>query len=198
MAKVPLYPWYVKSNIYSLKGFDKNWFEQTVDGLVPKCASQEIFCLTTLHSWDFFCELPHPIHSETITLQIDNDHPPRKSERAVAQFQTRAYGEEGYWQGNTYFEIFARSSLAEAFVTREESYWGALPNVELHKIVDESCIVSKSVMSASAISHLGSLKHEVAYSLFKTGGHVPHEWDLDESLFSREDDAIPIMDIWES
>ena len=198
MATAVLYPWYVKSNIYSLKGFDKNWFEETTDGLRPKRAYDEIFCLGTLHSWDFFCELPHPIASESVTLQMLDGRPPRKSETAVPQFIAGSYREGGHWQGNAYFEIFARRSLAEAFVAKEESYWAELPNVELRKTLEDDAIMSKSVSRNPAMAHPYDLKYEIAYSLFKVGGCIPSKWRINESLFNTNNDAIPILDVWAS
>ncbi len=198
MATAVLYPWYVKSNIYSLRGFDKSWFEETTDGLSPKHASAEIFCLGTLHSWDFFCELPHPIATESVTLQMPDGRPPRKSETAVPQFISGSCGGDGHWQGNAYFEIFARSSLAEAFIAKEESYWAELPNVELRKTVKDVAFMSKSVSSDPAMAHPYDLKYEIAYSLFKVGGCIPNEWGINESLFNTHNDAIPILDVWAS
>jgi hypothetical protein len=155
MASTPLYPWYVKSHIYSLRGFDRKWFEQI------------------------------------------GDERPRKSIKFTSQFIPNSDDTKGHWQGNAYFEIFARNSIAETLAAREESYWSALPNVEPHKRVHENSVIAKTVESAPLHSPPYTLKYEIAYSLLMAGGKVPSEWEIDESQFSKYDNAIPILDVWQ-
>ena len=127
MAEVPLYPWYLRSTIYVLKGFDQNWFTETADGLMPKNVKDPIFCLTDEHEWDMCCELPHPISTSEVQIQLG------KEQAHISTLSTSSVPSllpDGAWQGTADFQLILRESpFAERFI---EERWNIGNSCQMH------------------------------------------------------------------
>ena len=189
MSEVALYPWYLKSTIYVLKGFDQNWFEGSAEGLMPKRINDPIFCLTDKHEWDLFCELPYPISSNEVKLQLDKHRPLKTSTSSIPFLH-----DDGVWQGQADFQLIVKESrVATRFIEGEMEYWQRLPDVLVKDWGQENFVKALSYRDTIPPN---SVMFEIAFSLWKLGNAIPESWKIDQSLFDEERDAVPIMDVF--